>query len=700
MIQSLLRNSERQNHSFSATNSDFEEDTPPWRDGWLNASAFAAYLLKNCSDLPPFKGSRTQSQLRDLSPDQEISSQWLWMLLESEFIVQSLELSNFNARQLSKIVPLAFARRGDVFLPISRFPRVINPSETPDDVKLFFLTNALPSKKLTKLQFVQELIKGRTGQLSLLLLLGAIPILLSAGAELLNQPLFDSIVPSGHIPVVLLIGVATLFFQGSGQIITSLSQQYEVILNSQIDLASKVATGMRFLNARGQDLPQRDVGSWRLTFSVASAFLGSLESLVISIPLAIFSLVVNLVVMGAYTNFSAIMHMLMICMVPSLVSFAVTYFSSYVSIQMMSQQSQLESIIYSVVKNIRGIWMTNSESNFEKRFETARSNMAQSLLKSGAIAATTDVLDKITTGLLYTYIYIEYYKSSTTPSSTQLSVGSLLVVYSAIGIISGALNSITHDLVSIFQTLPTYWTPNAIRDISSYVSPVQEEIQISQIILDELTYKAPGLDSPFRHPISLKISAPGSFAIMGPSGSGKSTLLKLMLGHTKPSSGSLRLFDNFGNDTSIDLYQSNVLVISQDLRLFGDHLRDVIDPSSAHSDQELENAASTMGLTATLDQLPLRWLTPINEFSRDLSLGQLQLFKLCRALLKRYSIILSDEPTCHLPEELHLQGLNLLNQNSDLHISVLHRQSGRFLFEHVLELNPDGQVRLTRSFSS
>jgi ABC-type bacteriocin/lantibiotic exporter with double-glycine peptidase domain len=671
-------------------------ETKPWQRGWLDASGFSAYLLSQCTDVAPFKGSRALSQLRELPPEQTLTAPMLLMLLGSELTLQPLDLSTYHRRDLSRIVPLVFALRDEQFLPAIHFPQVINPSETPDDIKLFFITNTLPQKKLTKLQFVQEFLKGRIDQLGLSLLLGAIPVLLAAGAELLNQPLFDSIVPSGQIPVVLLIGIATLFFQASGQIITSISQQYEVIFNSQIDLASKIATGGRFLNAKTQDLPQRDIGSWRLTFSVASAFLGSLESLVISIPLAVFSLLVNLIVMGAYTDLGAIIHLLLICMVPSLVSLVISYASSTIAIRLMGQQSQLESIIYSVVRNIRGIWMSNSESYFEKRFAAARSNMAQSLLRSGSIAATTDVLDKITTGLLYTYIYIEYYRSSTSASSTQLSVGSLLVIYSAIGIVSGSLNSITQDLVSIFQTLPTYWAPNAIRDINSFVAPVEDNLVIKSIVLDNVSYLAPGLNGPFKQPFNLEISSPGSLAIMGPSGSGKSTLLKLILGHLKPSSGELQLIDAFGKDTAVDLYQTNVLVISQDLRLFGDHLRDVVDPAAAYSDQALEDAAAQMGMAEVLDQLPLRWLTPINEFSRDLSLGQLQLFKLTKALLKRHSIIISDEPTCHLPETLHMQALKMLNEHCDLHISVLHRQSGMALFDRILELNDAGEIKLSR----
>lgn len=57
-------------------------------------------------------------------------------------------------------------------------------------------------------------------------------------------------------------------------------------------------------------------------------------------------------------------------------------------------------------------------------------------------------------------------------------------------------------------------------------------------------------------------------------------------------------------------------------------------------------------------------------------------------------MIITDEPTCHLPEELHLQALQMLNDHCDLHISVLHRQSGKSLFNQVLTLNGQGAMEL------
>lgn len=665
--------------------------------GWLKPSQFSAYLFANCAKISPLKGSSILKRLKQFSSVENLSSSQLHAAFTAELTIETLKTANYRSRDLTLISPLTFLQHGENYLPLAAFPPAFTANDVPDGGRILFLNANLPSRKLSKFQFVQTFLNHRYQRLGLLLFLGMVPVILSALSELLNQPLFDSIVPSGKVPLVLLVGVATIFFQFSGQIITSISQQTQAIFNSQVDLTSKIATAQRFLSARGQDLPPRDTGSWRLTFFAASAFLGSFESLVISIPLALFSLFVNLIVIGAYTDFSAIQNLLLISLIPASITLLISYISSTIAIKMMGQQSRLESIIYSVVRSIRGIWMSSSEDYYIRRFQSAREDMARTLLRSGIFSATTDIIDKITTGVLYAFIYIQYYISSTTPGARQESVGSLLVIYSAIGTVSGALNSITGDFVNIFQTLPTYWTPNAIRDIKSFVEPVDSvsDLSISILRFDNLTYNAPGIRGPFQNPINLQISSPGSIAITGPSGSGKSTLLKILLGYIKPLSGRITLLDSFGVEVSIDLYQSNVLVLSQDLGSFGDQLRDVLDPSGSVEEETLELAADKIGLTEVLNQLPLRWKTPINEYGRDLSLGQIQQFKLAKSLIKKYDIIISDEATCHLPEHQHLEAIQLLNNSCDLHVSVLHRKSALKLFDRVLDISQLGDVTLT-----
>jgi ATP-binding cassette subfamily B protein len=209
-----------------------------------------------------------------------------------------------------------------------------------------------------------------------------------------------------------------------------------------------------------------------------------------------------------------------------------------------------------------------------------------------------------------------------------------------------------------------------------------------------VTYTAGDADYPFSQAVSLTLKADKSYALVGPSGSGKSTLIGLLIGHLNPRSGSIQLFDENQQKLDHSLVDCRLLVLSQETNLCGSRLSDVVDPSKNIPIETLEEACAQLELTQLLDSLPLRWQTPVNEFSRDLSLGQLQRFKIARALVADYDIIISDEATCHLPEDQHLAMMQLLNQRSRIHLSVLHRTSALHLFDEVIEIDRQGHISM------
>lgn len=515
-------------------------------------------------------------------------------------------------------------------------------------------------------------------------------------AELLQQPLFDNFVPEGQIPAIILVGFASIALQLTGQIISTIQMLTQSYFTQNLDLETKVSTAQRYLLAKASALPQKDIGSWRLTFSVASAFLGSINSLFISIPLAVISMAANILVIGAFTDLSAVWNLFLILLIPTALSIGITYLSSNISIRVIGQQSAIESTIYEAVRQIRGIWLSNTESVYIDRFTRARVAISESLLRSGRLDAVSSVLNNLFQGFLYAFIFYQYYRSYLDPTRSNLSVGSLLVIYFAIGSLSGSLSSIADDLVSIAQSLPTYWMPNAIRDISDFRNaPSLHRMPCpASVVFSEVTYTAGDADYPFSQPVSLTLRADRSYALVGPSGSGKSTLIGLLIGHLSPKSGSIQLFDENKQRLDYPLVDCRVLVLSQETNLCGSRLSDVVDPSKNIPIEKLEEACAQLELTQLLDSLPLRWQTPVNEFCRDLSLGQLQRFKIARALVADYDIIISDEATCHLPEDQHLAMMQLLNQRSRIHLSVLHRTSALHLFDEVIEIDRQGHISM------
>jgi ABC-type bacteriocin/lantibiotic exporter with double-glycine peptidase domain len=661
---------------------------------WMNPSAFAGYLLSGSKKRALLKSQPVQETLSHLSQQSNLQLDQLLASLSYYMLLNELPLLTSQLSSLSRLSRLSFIVREDKILPAEYFGSYLDDSALESIPKLYFFSTKPPQTKLTKVKFVSLFMQNRWSIISLLLVIGTLPVIGTTVAELFQQPLFDNFVPEGRIPAIILVGIASIMLQFSAQLITSISSLIQAYFTQHIDLETKVATAQRFLSAAEEALPKRDAGSWRITFSVASAFLSSIESLYISIPLALISMVANLLIVGAFTDFSALFNLFLILLVPTFISIVISYFSSTIALQMMGQQSMIESTIYEVTKQIRGIWLTNTESIYVDRFTRSRTAMSDSLLRSGALEASSSVVNNLFQGLLYALIFYQYYTSFLDPQKTDLTVGSLLVIYFAIGSLSGSLSSIANDLVSIAQSLPTYWTPNAIRDIANFRTPPSAEVTPcpSEIRLCDLTYTPDHVNYPFDKPINLSLQSGQSYALVGPSGSGKTTLLSLMLGHLKTSSGSVSLFDENGQLLDSRLTDCKLLMLSQETNLYGSTLHDVVDPSRCYSMGAIESACAQLGLDEVLDSLSLRWKTPINEFSRDLSLGQLQRFKLSRALLEPFDIIFSDEATCHLPEELHLSSIALLNQHSTLHVSVLHRLSALRLFDQVITIDNVGNI--------
>lgn len=661
---------------------------------WMQAATYATYLLSLSNKRALLKAPGVHEALTRLSEQPDLSPEQLLAGLSDYLQVNELSLEPSKLSSLSRLSRLSFLLRDNYILPSCYFDSYSVIESEQGSTRAIFLSAPLPATKLTKVQFVNTLMQNRWSIIFLMLAVGTPPVILSALAELLQQPLFDNFVPEGRIPAIILVGIASVMLQITAQMITSISSFVKTYFTQHVDLETKVATAQRFLLASEDSVPKRDAGSWRLTFSVASAYLGSIESLFISIPLAIISMVANLLIVGAFTDFSAIWNLFLILLIPTALSILISYLSSNISVRMMGQRSTIEATIYEVVRQIRGIWLTNTQEIYLDRFARSRSAMSNSLLRSGALEATSGVINNLFQGILYAFIFYQYYTASLDPQKTNLSVGSLLVIYFAIGSLSGSLSSIAGDLVSIAQSLPTYWTPNAIRDMTTFRKPASQQPcpLPAAIEIVDLTYTAENADYPFDKPINITLDKGKSYALVGPSGSGKSTLLSLLVGHLKPRSGTVNLIDGKGQRLTQQLIDSKLLILSQETNLYGSTLHDVIDPSRSYPLETMERACAQMGLDSVLDSLSLRWKTPINEFSRDLSLGQLQRFKIARSLLESFDLILSDEATCHLPEDLHLESIELLNNQSQMHISVLHRLSALHLFDNVIQVDSDGLV--------
>ncbi len=156
--------------------------------------------------------------------------------------------------------------------------------------------------------------------------------------------------------------------------------------------------------------------------------------------------------------------------------------------------------------------------------------------------------------------------------------------------------------------------------------------------------------------IDLDIRAGEKIGIIGRTGSGKSTLVQALF-HLYPFERGRVLLDNrepeFGQVQNGDgvervdlgLFRRAFSLISQDPILFRGTLRENLDLAAQHTDADLIQALTRVGLLPWLKQQPLGLGAMIEERARNLSAGEKQLLCMARCLLQDAPVVVMDEAT-------------------------------------------------------
>lgn len=155
---------------------------------------------------------------------------------------------------------------------------------------------------------------------------------------------------------------------------------------------------------------------------------------------------------------------------------------------------------------------------------------------------------------------------------------------------------------------------------------------------------------------TLDIKPAERVAILGKVGTGKSTLLKLLAGQETATRGKVMLDGvDMAHMDPADM-RRQVGFLSQDSRLFFGSLRQNLMLDNPHaSEQELLTALRISGALSMVQQDASSLERIIQEGGRGLSGGQRQMVLLSRLILRNPQIVLMDEPTASMDEQLEEQ---------------------------------------------
>lgn len=253
------------------------------------------------------------------------------------------------------------------------------------------------------------------------------------------------------------------------------------------------------------------------------------------------------------------------------------------------------------------------------------------------------------------------------------------------------------------------------------VSVTFDHIQFSYDAADAsatLPAEVAGADSEVKAPevsvlkdVNFKVFPGEILALVGATGSGKSTVLSLVPRFYEPTSGSLRFGTRDTADMSIEEVRAQTAFVFEEAVLFSGTVRENVlmgvaeqyergtEDEDYPSAEELEATLNTALQLAACDfvaELPQGLDTVIGEEGMSLSGGQRQRLSLARALAKRPSVLLLDDPFSALDvntEERIITGLRegLEGLGGATTLLTAHRPSTVALADRVL-LMVDGAV--------
>ena len=312
---------------------------------------------------------------------------------------------------------------------------------------------------------------------------------------------------------------------------------------------------------------------------------------------------------------------------------------------------------------------------FEKKheeFTKSQKRVIEKQRQMNMLSQWNSTVDSMMVQLLSTVLYI---LGANLVFSLQLSVGSVFAFITYSAYVTGPISAILNIGYLLSGIIPSAKRFYEFMDLEEEGTNADYSIKPrnGDIEFEDVSFAYNEEQNVVDH-VNLRINHGDKIVFIGKNGSGKSTLINLLLRMYEPSAGRILLACQNIAHMPLNDYRSMISVVSQDIYLFNDTIRNNICLYKQVDDDTILNFCKDSGLEEFLNDVSLDYI--VGQNGTMLSVGQKQKIALARALLHDKPIVIFDEATSSTDSYSEQQINSLLNtklKNKTV-IVITHRQ--------------------------
>ena len=329
------------------------------------------------------------------------------------------------------------------------------------------------------------------------------------------------------------------------------------------------------------------------------------------------------------------------------------------SIRRKSRRTQkkvadIMQILSETLSSIRIVKAFVNEKSEVKKFSNESSNYFKLLLKRGRLDLIAGPITE-TFGVVIGVILLWYGGSEVLMQrglNPEDFIRFILILFSILGPIKqmGNVNlRIQTGSASAERIFALLDTPI---DIIEDVNPIKLESFSKSIEFKDVSFEYYKDDGLVLDDLSFDIQKGSAVAIVGPSGAGKSTIADLIPRFYDVNNGKILIDGNNIKKLSISSLRKSMGIVTQEVILFNDTIKNNISYAQPNTDFEsIVKACEAANALEFINNTPDRFDAIIGERGVKLSGGQKQRIAIARALLKNPPILILDEATSSLDTE-------------------------------------------------